>query len=175
MNRSISNNSVKQSTQFKCQKHFYFKLFSLVNIVKWFQVLLCITNNSIKDQSFIYTQLNVKTVLFLTIQFNISIQFSSISPTDRTQLGATTPGQSGSGSDTIEGVRRIPQSSMNNRSLTSKLFCVISRTLIGGVLPLCRDAIGVFCSLSCWVHFLPRTTVCWIFKSCKAMPLLQPS
>ena len=62
-------------TQFKCQKNFYSKLFSLVNKVKWFQVLLCITNNSIKHQSFIYTQLNVKTVLFQIIQFSISTQF----------------------------------------------------------------------------------------------------
>ena len=53
-------------TQFKCQKQSYFKLFSLVNKVKWFQVLLCIINNSNKRQSF-YTQLNVKTVLFQTI------------------------------------------------------------------------------------------------------------
>ena len=36
------------STQFKCQKQFYFKLFSLINEVKWFQVFLCITNNSVK-------------------------------------------------------------------------------------------------------------------------------
>ena len=54
----------------KGQKHFYFKLFSLVNKVKWFQVLLYIMNNSIKYQLFIYTQLNVKTV-----QFSISMLF----------------------------------------------------------------------------------------------------
>ena len=52
-----------------------FKLFSLVGEVKWFQVLPCITNNSINHQSFIYTQLNVKTVLFQTIQFSINTQF----------------------------------------------------------------------------------------------------
>ena len=38
--------------------------------VKSFKVLLCITNNSIK-QSFVYPQLNDQTVLFLTIQFSI--------------------------------------------------------------------------------------------------------
>ena len=41
----------------------------------WFQLLLCITDNSIKHQSFVYTQLNDQTVLFQTIQFIISIQF----------------------------------------------------------------------------------------------------
>ena len=41
--------------QFKYQKQLYFKLLSLVNKVKWFQVLLCITNDSIKHQSFIYS------------------------------------------------------------------------------------------------------------------------
>ena len=35
----------------------------------------CITNNSIKHQSFVYTQLNDQTVLFQTIQFSISTQF----------------------------------------------------------------------------------------------------
>ena len=43
--------------------------FTKVNKVKWFQVLACITNNSIKHQSFVYIQLNDQTVLFLTIQF----------------------------------------------------------------------------------------------------------
>ena len=47
-----------------------------VNKVKWFQVLLCITNNSIKHQSFLYTQLNVKIVLFLRIQFSIVYLFA---------------------------------------------------------------------------------------------------
>ena len=35
----------------------------------------CITNNSIKHQSFVYTQLNDQIVLFLTIQFSISSVF----------------------------------------------------------------------------------------------------
>ena len=46
--------------QIKGEKQFYFKLFSLVNKVKWFKVLLYIMNNSIKHHSFIYTQLNEK-------------------------------------------------------------------------------------------------------------------
>ena len=47
-------------------------LSSFVYTVKWFLVLLCITNNSIKHQSFVYTQLNDQAVLFLTILFSIS-------------------------------------------------------------------------------------------------------
>ena len=46
------------------------------NTVKRFQVLLCITNNSIKYQSFVYTQLREQTVLFQTIQFSISHLFA---------------------------------------------------------------------------------------------------
>ena len=46
------------------------------NKVKWFQVLLCITKNSIKHPSFVYTQLNDQTVLFQTIQFSISHLFA---------------------------------------------------------------------------------------------------
>ena len=47
--------------------------------LQWFQVLLRITNNPIKYQSFIFTLLYYQTVLFLTIQFRISQQ-SSIVP-----------------------------------------------------------------------------------------------
>ena len=48
----------------------------LLHTVKWFQVLLCITNNSIKHQSFVYTQLNDQTVLFQTTQFSTSHLFA---------------------------------------------------------------------------------------------------
>ena len=64
--------------------------------------------------------------------------YSSIQPIS----GATTPGQSGPGNDGKKGVLRIPQSS------SCRLFSVISRTLVGGVLPLCRGAVSVFYSLS---------------------------
>ena len=56
-------------------------------MVKWFQVFLCITNNSIKHQSFVYPQLNAQTVIFLTIQLNISCLFAlslNVKPIDRT-------------------------------------------------------------------------------------------
>ena len=46
----------------------------LLHAVKWLQVLLCIINNSIKHQSFVYTQLNDQIILFQTIQFSISQQ-----------------------------------------------------------------------------------------------------
>ena len=48
----------------------------LLHAVKWFQVLLCVTNNSIKHQSFVYT--NDQTILFQTIQFGISYLFALI-------------------------------------------------------------------------------------------------
>ena len=44
-------------------------------MVKWFQVLLSITNNAIK-QLFVYIPLNDQTVLLLTIQFNITHFFA---------------------------------------------------------------------------------------------------
>ena len=40
--------------------------------VKRFQVLLFFTKNSIKDQSFVYSQLKDQAVLFLTIQINLN-------------------------------------------------------------------------------------------------------
>ena len=55
---------------------FYSILFLRLYRIKWFQILRCITNNSIKHQSFIYAQLNNQTVLFLTIQLDISHLFA---------------------------------------------------------------------------------------------------
>ena len=90
------------------------------------QVLQCITNNSIKHQSFIYSQLNVKTVLFQTLQFSISIKLSSTCPIDRTQSAATTLSQSEPGSNGNEGVLCIPQcSSIMGASLSD---CLVSYT-----------------------------------------------
>ena len=105
--------------------------------------MLCITNNSIKHKSFVYTQLNDQTVLFKKIQFSISTQFkcqSSIWPIDRTLSGTTTPGQSWPGTNGIW-------------SLTIRFLSVISRTLVrGDVLPLWRDAVCLFCNPSWMVQ-----------------------
>ena len=59
-------------------KQFYFKQYSLawVNKVKWFQVMLYLTNNSIKHQSFVNIQLNDKTALIQAIQLSISHLFT---------------------------------------------------------------------------------------------------
>ena len=54
----------------------------------------------------VHAQLNVKTVLFQTIQFSICTQLISILP-----IGATTQEQSGTGSHGNNGVLRNPQSS----------------------------------------------------------------
>ena len=64
------------------------------------------------------------TVLFQTIQFSISIQFSSIWPIDRNLSDATSPGQSGSGSNGNKVVLCVPQSS----SITgaSRSDCLVS-------------------------------------------------
>ena len=56
---------------------------------------------------FVCKQLNVKTVLFQTVQFTIHTEFSSVWPMDRT-LSASTPSQSGPGNERGFG---IPQSS----------------------------------------------------------------
>ncbi len=90
-----------------------------------------------------------KTVPFQTIQLTISTQFSSIRPIDSTLSGATTPGQSGPGSDGNEGVLCIPQSSsFTGTSPSDGLVSCPGHFLEGGVLPLCIDAVGVFYSYS---------------------------
>ena len=67
----------------------------------------------------VYTQVDVKTVLFQVIKFSISTQFSSIWHIDRTLSATITPGQSGPGSDGNEWVLYIPQSSSITGTLPS--------------------------------------------------------
>ena len=102
------------STQLNCFNcyltQFYLLFIIHLHTVKWFQVLLCITNNSIK-QSFVYTQLNDQTVLFQSIQFSISHLFAhSLYVKQRTLSSATIPGHSGPESNGNEGVFHILQS-----------------------------------------------------------------
>ena len=60
--------------------------------------------------------------------------------------GATTPGQSGPGSNGSEGVLRIPQSSRITGSSPSDYLVPYQDTRWKGVLPLCRETVGVFYS-----------------------------
>ena len=89
------------------------------------------------------------TVLFQTIQFCISIQFSPVWPIDRTLSGATTPDQSRPGSDSNERVQHLPQSS--SITGTSPSDCLVpypGQSLARGFLPLCRVPVDVFYSPS---------------------------
>ena len=62
--------------------------------------------------------------------------------------GATSPSQSGSGSNGNERIPYIPQTS-RTRTSPSMLVCAIYRALIGGrVLAICRDSVSVFYSPS---------------------------
>ena len=75
-------------------------------------------------------------------------------PIDRTLSDATTPGQSGPGSDGNEGVLHIPQSS--NIAGTSPSDCLVSlsgHSLGGGLTPLQRSS---QCILQPWPTGLPR-------------------
>ena len=86
-----------------------------------------------------------KIVRFQTVQFSISIEFNSIWPIDRSLSGAT------SGPEwnwEWWQWRGSPHSTKLQYfwNLTIRLFSVISGTLDGGVLPFCREAVGVFYS-----------------------------
>ena len=73
-----------------------------------------------------------KLVLYQAIQFNISMQFSSIWLVDRALSGTTTPGQSRPGSNDNEGVLRIPQSSSITETSPLDCFSVIIQDTRGG-------------------------------------------
>ena len=73
-----------------------------------------------------------KIVLFQTIQFRISMHFSSISPIDRALSGATTPSQNRHGSYGNEVVLCIPKSCSITRTSASVCLVSYTRTLLGG-------------------------------------------
>ena len=76
----------------------------------------------------------------------LSMSNNSIWPINRTLSGATTVGQSGSGSDGSEGVLCIPQSSsITGISPSDSLVSYLGHSLWGSY-PLCREAINVFYS-----------------------------
>ena len=92
--------------------------------------------------------LYIETVLFQTIQFSICTQVSSIWLIDRILSGDPVPGQNGPGSNSHEEVLHISHSS--SITGTSPSDCLLSYPgySFGRVLPLCREAVGVFWSLS---------------------------
>ena len=94
-----------------------------------------------------FIHINDQTVLFQTIQFSIShllcLNVKHFNSTHRILSCVTTQSQIRPGSDGNEGVQYY-------WNLTIRLFSVISRTLVGWELPLCRDAASVFYSPS-WV------------------------
>ena len=115
--------------------YFYLLLIICLHTVKWFQVLLYITNKSIK-QSFVSTQLNDQAIVFLPFQFSISHLFAHVlnSQTVLFDLliglsGTSTPDQNGSGSNDNEGVVHIPPN-LQGWSFTIRRFNVILMTLV---------------------------------------------
>ena len=98
---------------------------------------------SISTYFFVYI-VKCKNHSFQTIQFSIIMQFGSIQSIDRTLSGVITLGQSGSVSYGNEGVLCILQS----------LFSIISRTFVGGILPLCSGAVNGFYSPSQMSHLI---------------------
>ena len=117
INCSISNNSVEHKYAVSWSKKFLFQAIQFRQTVQFqpFQFSISII--------FVYSQVNIKTVLSQAIQFSITTQFSFIWLVDRTLSGATTPGQSRPGSNGNEGVLCIPQSS--SITGTSPSDCVV--------------------------------------------------
>ena len=112
-----------------------------------------------------------KTVPFQTIQFSIGMQFkckytdllSKIFLFQAIQFSQTVliqaiPGQSGPGCDATDAGLRFPQSSCIPGT-SPWFFSVICWKFVGGVLPLCRGAVGVIYSPS-------RLGKCYIQHTC---------
>ena len=79
---------------------------------------------------------------------------SSIWPIDRTLLGAMTPSQNGSESNSDKAVLHIPQSSSITGASPSDCLVSYPGQFGGEVFPFCRGAVSVFYNssrLSWWV------------------------
>ena len=91
----------------------------------------------------------VSSIAIQQSQFNSSHFFAhigcSIWPIDRTRSFATTPGQSGTGSNVNEGVLYMPQI-FKTRSLPSDCLMSYRGHSLVGVLLFCRYAVSVFYS-----------------------------
>ena len=95
----------------------------------------------------VLSQLSQRTVDFE--QFSLALfQFSYTRPIDRTLSGSTSADRSGLESDGNERVHCISQSSGISEVSLIRLLTVITRTHLGGILPLCRDTVSVFYSPS---------------------------
>ena len=89
----------------------------------------------------------------------MSGQFNSILLIDRTLTGATSPGQSGPGSDGNEGVLHITQSSSIIGTSPSDCSVSYPGQSWEGVLPLCGEAVGVFYGPSWLEIFLMKEKI----------------
>ena len=112
--------------------------------------MLCITNNSVKYQLFVYTQLNGQTVLFLRIQSNAIYLFThSLNVKPFYLIHRYDPIRcyhSGTELTWVQWQWKGTQHSPNLQGwrLAIRWFNTIYRTLLGGLLPRWRDAVGVF-------------------------------
>ena len=93
-------------------------------------------SNSIKHQSFGYTELNDQTILFLIVQFCISHLFAHSLNIKQFYLTHPIRCYSEAGSDSNEGVLRIPQiSGITGVSSSDCLASYPGHLLVGGSYP----------------------------------------
>ena len=118
--------------------------------------MLCITNNSSKHHSFVYTKLNDKIILFLTIQFSISHLFPpSLNANQFYSTNRLEPIRCyHSGSEWAweqwqwRGIPHFPKLQIY-WGICIRWFSVICRTLVlGWIMPHFIEGVGVFYSHS---------------------------
>ena len=114
--------------------------------------------------------MNIKTVLFQTIQF------SSIWPIDRTLSGAPTPGQSGLGSDGNERVLRIPQSfTITGTSSSDCLVLYLGHSLVEWSYSSAEIQSVYSIAPADWANFRQYILFSWCCAACTDFPdLLSP-
>ena len=101
----------------------------------------------------VYLQLNIKTVLFQTVQFSISTQFSSIWPIVMTISGATTLDQSGPRINGNGRVRFILQNSRITGTSPSDCLVLYRGHSLVWVLPSAAKKSVYFTTPTDWANF----------------------
>ena len=110
-------------------QHYSFILYT----VKWFQELLCITNNSIKHHSFVYARLNDQAVLFLTMQLSMSFVYIQLNGKHFYLIHSYDPIRcSHSGTESTRKRWQLTPHfpNLQNLNLTIWLFCLIIRIIV---------------------------------------------
>ena len=120
-----------QYQSFICRQRSYYKYCYLTQIIL-FNTILSFTHSQIVPSIAIYSNNSISNNVWFNVShlFANSLSCSSIWPIDKTLTGATTPSQSGTGSNSNKGELHIPQSSKTGTSPSYSFMSYSGHSLV---------------------------------------------